>query len=342
MTRFMRVLSTIDSHTAGQPTRLVVGGLPRLRGATVGEKMLHARREMNDIRAFLMNEPRGRQDMYGALFTEPADPAADFGLIFMNTQQYTTMCGHAIIGATTTVVETGMAPAVEPETVVVFETPVGLVRTRAQVRDGRVLQVAFDNMPAFAHQLDARLVTTDMGELLVDIVYSGGFFMLLGAEQLKIELVPSNAATLAELGSRLRRLANAQFAVGHPDLPFVTTIDAVEFHAPAELEAGGELLVRNASTFGENTIDRSPCGTGTGAMMALLHARGELQVGQECISESIIGSRFTGRIVRETLVGDYQAIVPRVAGRAHLTGFHQFVLGPEDPFPHGFSLSDPE
>jgi proline racemase len=130
--------------------------------------------------------------------------------------------------------------------------------------------------------------------------------------------------------------------VGHPDLPFVTTIDAVEFHAPAELEAGGELLVRNASTFGENTIDRSPCGTGTGAMMALLHARGELQVGQECVSESIIGSRFTGRIVRETLVGDYQAIVPRVAGRAHLTGFHQFVLGPEDPFPHGFSLSDPE
>ena len=305
------------------------------------EKMLHARRDFDDVRALLMDEPRGRQDMYGALLADPLDPAADFGIIFMNTEQYTTMCGHAIIGAATTVIETGMVRAAEPETVVVFETPVGLVLTEAAVQDGRVTEVAFRNAPAFVFQRDALLSTPDLGDVPVDIVYSGGFFVLVEAERVGVRLVPGNAVALGELGNRLRMLANSQFEVEHPELPFVTTIDAVDFHGPARVEPGGELVARNVATFGERTVDRSPCGTGTGAMMAVFHARGELPVGRPFLSESIIGTRFTGEIAAETMAGEYRAIVPRVAGRAYLTGFHQFVLEPVDPFPHGFSLTDP-
>jgi proline racemase len=308
----------------------------------MAEKMIYARKELDGLRGLIMLEPRGRQDMYGALLTTPVDPKADFGLIFMNTQQYTTMCGHAVIGAATTVVETGMIQAVEPETTVVFETPVGLIDTQVRVQEGRVLDVSFNNAPVFVYQLGARLSDPDLGELLVDIVYSGGFFALVEAERLGLELIPAEASVLADLGARLRRLANAQLQVGHPELSFVTTIDAVEFHGIAERHEDGSLRARNAATFGERTVDRSPCGTGTGARMAVLHARGELVLGQRFISESIVGTRFSGRILEETRIGEYPAIVPRVTGRAYLTGFHQFVLDPDDPFPCGFSLTDSE
>ena len=283
--------------------------------------------------------------MYGALLTAPCDPAADFGLIFMNTQQYTTMCGHAIIGAATTVVGTGMLPAgkadaLEAETNVVFDTPVGLVRTQIRARDGQAVGVSFLSTPAFVYQPDARLSIPDLGQVPVDLVYSGGFFALVEAQHVGLTLAPLNAEALAGLGTRLRHAANAQLTVHHPELPFVTAIDAVEFHDPPEREANGSLYARNATTFGQRTLDRSPCGTGTCARMAVLHARGELQVGQPFISESIIGTRFVGQIVEETRVGGTRAIIPQVTGRAHVTGFHQFVLDPDDPFPGGFSLSD--
>jgi proline racemase len=280
--------------------------------------------------------------MYGALLTAPTDPRADFGLIFMNTQQYTTMCGHAIIGAATTVVETGMVQTVEPETSITFDTPVGLVHTQARVEQGRVLEVSFNNTPVFTYQLDAHLSVPDLGILPVDIVYSGGFFALIEADRTGLELVPTNAKALADLGTRLRHTANTQLSVQHPQLSFVNTIDAVEFHGPTERQADGALRARNAATFGERTIDRSPCGTGTCARMAVLHAKGELKVGQRFVSESIIGTRFIGQIVGETQVGKYQAVITRITGRAFLTGFHQFVLAPDDPFPHGFSLAESE
>lgn len=253
MAQFTRILSTIDSHTAGEPTRLVVSGLPPLRGATMAEKMPYARREFDDIRALLMDEPRGRRDVCGALLTASSDPAADFGLIFMNTQQYTTMCGHAIMGAATAVIQTGMVPAVEPETIVVFETPVGLVQTQTRVQDGRVLEVAFNNTPVFVYQLGARLSVSGLGDLPVDTVYSGGFFILVEAERLGLELVAANAGALADLGECLRQLASDQLAVHHPELPFVTAIDAVEIHGSTELaevsaakrRSDGTLLARN-------------------------------------------------------------------------------------------------
>lgn len=283
--------------------------------------------------------------MYGALLTVPCEPAADFGLIFMNTQQYTTMCGHAVIGAATAVVETGMLPAgradaLEADPEVVFDTPVGLVRTQIRVRGGQVSRVSFLSTPAFVYQVGACLLLPDHGQLSVDLVYSGGFFALVEAQRVGLALVPQNADALADLGAQLRQAANDQLAVEHPEMSFLTTIDAVEFHDPAVQQAGGSLVARNATTFGERTLDRSPCGTGTCARMAALHARGELQLDQTFVSESIIGTRFEGRIVEETQVGERRAIIPQVTGRAHLTGFHQFVLDPDDPFPGGFSLGN--
>jgi len=340
MTRFTCIINTIDSHTAGEPTRLVVSGLPPLRGDTMAEKMHFARSELDGLRALLMLEPRGRLDMYGALLTPPTDSRADFGLVFMNTQQYTTMCGHAVIGAATTVVETGMVQSVDPETTVIFDTPVGLVTTRIRVQDGCVLEVSFESTPVFVYQLDARLTDPDWGELSIDIVYSGGFFALIEATQVGLELSSPNARVFADLGVRLRHLAAEQLSVQHPQLSFETTIDAVEFHGPAEREPDGGLRARNAATFGNRTVDRSPCGTGTCARMAVLHARGELGVGQPFVSESLIGTQFIGLILKETQVGGYMAVVPQVTGRAYLTGFHRFVLDPDDPFAQGFSLAD--
>ncbi len=340
MMQFIRLVSTVDSHTAGEPTRLVVGGLPFLPGATMADKMAYARAELDGLRRLLLLEPRGRQDMYGAVLTTPAVPTADFGLIFMNTQQYTTMCGHAVIGAATTVVETGMVEAVEPETTVTFDTPVGLVHTRIHIEAGRVREVSFDSTPVFAHQLDAQLSVPGLGDMATDIVYSGGYFALVKAQQTGLEISPANVAALADLGLRVRDAANSQLAVQHPELPFDHLIECVEFCGPAERQADGTLHGRNTVVLGERTIDRSPCGTGTCARMAVLHARGGLKVGERFVSESIIGTRFVGQIVGETHVREYPAILARVTGRAHLTGLHQFVLDPDDPFPQGFCLTD--
>ncbi len=202
-----------------------------------------------------------------------------------------------------------------------------------------MLDVTFQNAPVFVYKPGARLSLPELGPLQADIVYSGGFFALVDAQLFDLSLVPGNAEALARLGMGLRWAANAQLQVQHPEQPFTTAVDAVEFHEPAQPQPDGSLYARNVATFGECTIDRSPCGTGTCARMALLHARGDLAVGQSFVSESIIGTRFTGQIVDETRVGDFHAIVPAVTGRAHLTGFHQFVLDPDDPFPGGFSLT---
>jgi proline racemase/trans-L-3-hydroxyproline dehydratase len=342
MVQFNHIISTIDSHTAGEPTRLVVGGLPPLPGATMADKMEYARNKLDDLRSLLLLEPRGRQDMYGAVLTSPTDPQADFGLVFMNTQQYTTMCGHAVMGAATTLVETGMVEAVEPETAVTFDTPIGLVHTRIQIEAGRVRGVSFDNTPVFVYQLDAPLSVPGLGEIPVDVVYSGGFFVLVKDHQIGLELVPANVDALIDLGNRIREEARSQLSVRHPELPIEMLIDCVEFSGALERQADGTLHGRNTVILGNQTVDRSPCGTGTCARMAEMHARGELKVGEEFFSESIIGTRFIGHIVGETNVGKFKAILPRVAGQAYLTGFHQFVLDPNDPFQSGFFLTGSE
>lgn len=335
MTQFTRLVTTVDSHTAGECTRLVTGGLPPLRGATMAEKLAYAEERLPWAPRFLLLEPRGHKDMFGAILTAPCSPEADVGVVFMDNQGYEPMCGHAIIGTATTVLEMGMFPMREPEALVTLDTPSGLVRAYASVEDGRVSSVSFQNVPSFVYRSDVVLDVPDLGEITIDTAFGGLFFVFVDARQIALDLVPDNAARLADLGMRILAVANQAVEVRHPDLPHIDEIIDLRFY----VEPGtGGADSRNVVILGDHMVDRSPCGTGTSAETALRHAQGRLDVGESFVTESIIGTRFRGELVKETTVGDFPAVIPRITARAYLTGFHRFLLDPDDPFPAGFRL----
>jgi proline racemase len=249
------------------------------------------------------------------------------------------MCGHAVIGIVTTLLETGMFEMVEPETLVTLDTPSGPVRAHALIRDGHVFTVSFENVPAFIFRSDVTLMVPEVGDLVVDVVFGGLFFVFVNAPPLEIGLIPDNIARLADLGMRILAAANEQVPVRHPELPHIDKIIDLRFYM--ELVSDGANS-RNVVILGDHMVDRSPCGTGTCAEVALRFARGQLGVGEPFVTESIIGTRFTGKVIAETQVGSgsevFPAVIPAVTGSAYITGFHQFVLNSEDPFPEGFRL----
>jgi proline racemase len=326
-------LVTIDSHTAGEPTRLIVDGVPPIPGETVADKRLHLMREWDHVRLQLTREPRGHRDMIAALVTEPTTEGADFGLIYMDARRYPYLCGHATIGAVTTLIEAGVVKAIEPETTVIVDTPSGPMETTARVQGGRVESVAVQAVPSFVYSTDQPLNVPGLGHIRVDTVCVGGFFAMVSADQIGLELEPDNAGRLIELGMTIIDAANEQLTVRHPARPEVTMVDVTEFYASATPGHG-----LGAVIYGESHIDRSPCGTGTSAKMTLLHHRGQLALDQSYVNTGILGTTFEGRLVAETKVGDLPAVVPEVRGSAHVTGVHQFVLDPRDPFPEGFLL----
>jgi proline racemase len=339
MARFSKLISTIDSHTAGECTRLVMSGLPPIPGGTVAEKLAYAQEHLPWVPGFLLLEPRGHKDMFGAVLVPPCSPEADIGVLFMDNQGYEPMCGHAVIGTATTVLEMGMFEMTGPETLVTLDTPSGLVRAYAQVEDDHVVAVSFENVPAFVYRSSVALQVPAVGDLTVDICFGGLFFVFVNARQLDIELVPANGARLADLGMRILAAVNEQVAVRHPELPHIDKVIDLRFY----VEPGGDGAdSRNVVILGDHMVDRSPCGTGTSAETALRYARGQLGLGESFVTESIIGTRFTGQAVAETQVGSgselFPAVIPRVTGRAHVTGFHRFVLDADDPFPQGFGL----
>ena len=339
MARFTQTIATIDSHTAGECTRLVTQGLPPIEGATMAEKLAFAGRHLAWAPGLLMLEPRGHRDMFGAVLVPPCDPAADIGVLFMDNRVYEPMCGHGVIGAVTCLLEEGLFPMTEPVSVITLDTAAGLVRACATVEGGRVTSVTFENAPAFVYRRDVTIEVPDLGEIVVDIAFGGNFFVMVRVEQTGLALIPANAHRLAVLGMRILASANAQIAIRHPDLPHIDRAIDMRFYTEPG-SAGADS--RNVVVLGDHMIDRSPCGTGTCAELALQHARGRLPVGQPWVVESIIGTRFTGEIVAETQVGQgataIPAIIPRITGSAYITGWHQFVLDPRDPFPQGFML----
>ena len=339
MAQLSKIITTIDSHTAGEGTRLVTAGLPLIPGTTMAEKLAYAQNHLDWVPGLLLREPRGHKDLFGAILVPPCAPDADVGLLFMDNTGYEPMCGHAVIGVVTSLLETGSHTALEPKTQLTLDTPAGLVRTAAQVQDGAVQAVTFENVPAFAWRQDIQLAVPQFGSLTVDVAFGGNFFFLVDATQLEIELIPANAARLAGLGMRILAAGNDQIAVRHPQLPHIDRVIDLRFYVATP----GSAHSRNVVILGDHMVDRSPCGTGTCAEMALHHACGELDVGQDFVSESIIGTCFTGRIVAETSVGSgpgaLEAVRPQITGRAHITGLQQLVLQPGDPFPQGFVLA---
>lgn len=333
--QFPSRLLTIDSHTAGEPTRLIVGGVGPVPGETMNDKSLYLSENLDHIRLQLTTEPRGHRDMVAALVTEPVTEGADFGLIYMDGHRYPYLCGHATIGAVTTLIEAGVLEARERETSVVVDTPSGPMKTMANVKGGKVESVAIRAMPSFVYGVEEHLDVPGRGSIVVDTVCVGGFFAMVSAGQIGLELIPANRPRLVELGMTIIEAANRQLVVHHPTRPEVTTVDVAEFYDPSRHAQGRGI---NAVIYGEAHLDRSPCGTGTAAKMTLLHHRGQLAVNQPFINASLLGTTFEGRIVAETMVGHLKAVVVEVRGSAHITGIHEFVLDSHDPFPRGYLL----
>ena len=332
---FSRGIQAIDSHTAGEPTRIITGGIPHIPGKTMAEKKEYLEKNLDHIRTALMLEPRGHNDMFGSILTSPCADEADLGIIFMDGGGYLNMCGHGTIGAVTSSIETGIITMVEPVTKVVLDTPAGIVKAEAQVENGKVKSVAFKNVPSFLYKRDVKVNLEGVGEVTLDISFGGSFFAIIKSSELGLSVIPDNTSKLLPLALKLRDAINEQVELQHPTLSHIKTVDLVEiYEAPTHPEA----TYKNVVIFGQGQVDRSPCGTGTCAKMAALHAKGELKVGEKFVYESILGTLFYGDIVETTKVGEYDAIIPRVAGSAYITGFNHFVIDETDPVKYGFVL----
>ena len=334
---FTRSITTVDTHTMGEPTRVVTSGIAHIPGKQMIHKKIWLSENLDHIRRMLMLEPRGHQDMFGAVLTEPVSEGAHAGVIFMDGGGYLDMCGHGSMGAVVVLLETGMLTIDDTdknkELTLSLDTPAGLIHARALRENGRVSRVTIRNRESFfCESMDVSV--PPFGSIPVDIAYGGNYFALVDAAHLKLSVTPANIDTLKQAGLAIRTAVNRQFTAACPgtDIPAAVALTEIyENTAPA----------RNIVVFGAGQIDRSPCGTGTSAKMAFLHHKGLLKPGQPYEYQSIFGTQFTGEIVAETVVDGRPAIVPEISGNAWITGFHQFVVDDTDPYRFGFNLTDP-
>jgi proline racemase len=324
--RAARMFQAVDSHTEGMPTRVVTGGVGVLPGATMLERKLRFERERDGLRTLLMHEPRGHGAMSGAILQPPCRADADWGVVFIEVSGCLPMCGHGTIGVATVLVETGMVEVREPETVVRLDVPAGLVEARVRVRDGRAEAVTLRNVPAFLHEKDV-----ETRGVRHDVAFGGNFYAIADAAAAGLTVEPARAGELIDAGLAL--MAAAEEPV-HPEDPEIRGLRHIIWTAPGR----GGADSRSAVAIHPGWIDRSPCGTGTSARMAQLHARGALALETPWVHESLIGTRFTGRLLAETTVGGRPAVVPEISGRAWITGMGQYLLDPTDPFPEGFRV----
>lgn len=336
MAQFSHIISAIDAHTAGEPARIVLSGLPPILGHTMAEKKHYAKTRLDYWRTLLMQEPRGHKDMFGIILTPPTDERADYGVLFIDSAGYIDMCGHGIMAVTTALIEIGMVPSVAPETAVLFDTPAGLVEARARIEGQRVADVSVANVPSFLYARDVAIELPELGRIHVDVAFGGNFFALVPAKALGIAVHPAHTLRLIELGMAVKRAVNARLTVQHPLVEHVNRVELTEIYDKPE---PSQAFARSVVIFGDGQLDRCPCGTGTSAAMALAYAKGELPLGVEYINEGIIGTQFRGQLRREVRVGDLVAVEPVVTGTAYLTGMPQFVADPHDPFQYGFLLS---
>jgi proline racemase len=329
-----RVVHCVEAHCEGEPTRVVVGGVVDVPGATMLDKMRHLQAEGDWLRRLVLFEPRGSAPLSGDLVLPSSHPEADAGFIIMESSSYEGMSGTNAINTAAVLLETGLVAMVEPVTELVLEAPAGLVRVRAECAGGRVERITFENVPAFATALGAAVEVPGVGTLAVDVAYGGAFCAFVDAEALGFAIVPDEARDLADLGERIRPHVVRQVALAHPLEPALGYLSFVVFVAPPL--SGGD--ARHATIVSPGRLDRSPTGTATSARMAVLEAQGRLSDVYE--AESVLDTRFVGRVVRRTTVGDVSAIVPAITGRAWITGFHQLVVDPSDPLADGFTLPD--
>jgi proline racemase len=328
------VLHAVDSHTEGMPTRVVTGGIGTVPGATMNERRLWFREHRDDVRNFLMNEPRGHAAMSGAILQPSTRPDCDYGVLYIEVSGYLPMCGHGTIGVATVLVETGMVPVVEPVTTIRLDTPAGPVVAEVAVEDGAAKAVTIRNVPSFAVGLDRKAVLAGGRTVTYDLAFGGNFYAILPLEQFGLPFERERKDEILAAGLALMDAINAEEPPVHPENPSIHGVHHVYLAAPGS----NAELSRHAMAIHPGWFDRSPCGTGTSARMAQLWARGQLALNEDFINESFIGRHFVGRLVDQTTVGDIPAVVPTITGRAWITGTAQYMLDPEDPFPAGFLL----
>jgi proline racemase len=329
-----RVFHAVNSHTEGMPTRVIVGGVGAIPGSSMMERRLHFLEHMDDIRQLLMFEPRGHSAMSGAILQPPTRPDADWGVLYIEVSGCLPMCGHGTIGVATVLVETGMVEVSEPVTTIRLDTPAGLVVTEVEVRDGRAMSVTLRNVPSFSAGLDRTVDVVGLGPISYDMAFGGNFYAILTAETLGVEFDRAHKDEILRRALLVMDAINEQDEPVHPVQPEIRGCHHVQVVAPGS----DARRSRHAMAIYPGWFDRSPCGTGTSARMAQLHARGELALHTDFDNESFIGTHFVGRLVEETLVGDLPAVIPTIRGRAWITGTGQYFLADDDPFPAGFLL----
>lgn len=338
--RFHRMLTTVDFHTAGEPVRVVTGGIPNIPGKTMLEKRDFVRQNLHHLRDALLNEPRGHSGMWACIMTPPVTDEAAFGLVFMSAGGYRDMCGHGSIGTATLAVEMGIVEAKEPETVVAIDVPAGLIRVRVNVENGRAKGATLQNVPSFLYKSQVIKVPR-LGELPIDIAFGGNFFAIVEAKDLGVtsDVAGLRGVYSSGLFAEIVKSVNEQVQVQHPEKDYIKGLEMILVSdRVVNPEANVRDTVKNIAFYGNNKIDNSPCGSGTSARVAARYGKGELRLGETLVTEGIIGSRFHGKPVKEVNVGGIKAIIPEITGRAFVTGFHTFVIDEEDPLKYGFRL----
>ena len=335
--QWSKTLTVVGAHAEGEIGRVITAGVLDLPGETMLEKLHYLQTENDALRRFAMHEPRGCAQMTTNLLLPPCDPAADAAFIPMQADGSHAMSGSNAICVTTVLLETGILPMHEPVTEVMLDTAAGLVKTRAHCKAGKVERVTLDFFPSFCEQLAVPLEVDGVGRIEVDLAFGGVYYAIVDAAQLGLEIVPATARQLVEIGTAVKSATDVQIRVQHPEIP---QFDRIEFVMFAETLDAANHIYRNGTVMGPGRMDRSPCGTGTAARLALMHRKDELAVGEAVQIRSIINSRFDAEISAETQVGDRAAITTRISGRAWIYGLHQLGRDPSDPFAEGFTLAD--
>jgi proline racemase len=347
--RLSRLISAVDAHAGGEPGRVIIGGVLDVPGTTMFEKMVHLREHGDELRRLMLREPRGYPALCCNLVLPPCDPTADAAFVIMEQAEYPPMSGSNTICTVTVLLETGMLPMVEPVTTLALETPAGLIHVRAACEAGKVKSVTFENVPAFAVRLGVPVEVPEIGTVDVDVAYGGMFYAITEAAPLGFRLTPDEGRDLVRVGEMIKAATREQYPVSHPENPAIDGVSIMQFSGPPSV-AGADMkntVVVSSGAFDwdepstwTGVLDRSPCGTGTCARMATLHARGRLGLGRPFVHQGILGTTWTGRLLRETRVGNYPAVVPELTGSAWITGMASYVVDAEDPFPEGFTVGD--
>lgn len=328
-----RVITSIDAHAAGEPLRVITGGLPDIPGCTILEKRRFFRDNLDHYRTGLVWEPRGHADMYGAVLTEPETSDGDFGVIFLHNEGYSTMCGHAIIALTTVTLDTGMIQKEGDSPVLNIDTPAGRVTAAAHRIDGKVRDVSFLNVPSFVFCQDQEVEVDGVGRVRYDVAFGGAFYAMCDAQELEIGLDVDDFTRLIDWGKRIKQAVMDSLEVEHPFEKDLSFLYGTIFIGPP-LDPSHHS--RNVCVFAEGEVDRSPTGTGLSARAALHHSRGELETGESITVESILGTCFKVQVVEVTNFGPYPAVIPEVTGSASVTGQHRFYFDPDDTLGKGF------